>query len=258
MASGAEAARVKRDREDGVALGVNATPTFFIGRQVVSGAPDLDEFSRSIDQELAEQGVGLPSVPVPPAAPASTGASAPGPSKNLAKSPTASQKDVPAQGTNEPTPSFGLLGSASGGALSSFQTDAVTCSEAEAAKKQPTLINTSQLRVLLNGKTQPLFVDVRPAKEFAAGKIPGAINIPVDDMPQRWSTLPKDRVIVFYESGQSSGRYLRLRPRSRKNPAGAWLCVRSSQGVSGRPHGLGEIRIGSQQVNTQIMTSTSG
>ena len=35
--------------------------------------------------------------------------------------------------------------------------------------------------------------------------IPGAINIPVDDMPQRWSTLPKDRIIVFYESGKSSG-----------------------------------------------------
>jgi rhodanese-related sulfurtransferase len=46
-------------------------------------------------------------------------------------------------------------------------------------------------------------VDVRPAKEYAAGRIPGAINIPVDDMPQRWSTLPKDRVIVLYEGGRA-------------------------------------------------------
>ena len=50
-------------------------------------------------------------------------------------------------------------------------------------------------------------MDVRPAKEYAAGRIPGAINIPVDDMPQRWSTLPKDRVIVFYESGRSPGTF---------------------------------------------------
>ena len=81
----------------------------------------------------------------------------------------------------------------------------MACSEAEAAKKQPTLINTSQLRELLAGSSPPLFVDVRPAKEFANGSIPGAINIPVDDMPQRWNTLPKNRVIVFYESGRSSG-----------------------------------------------------
>ena len=44
---------------------------------------------------------------------------------------------------------------------------------------------------------------MRPAKEYAAGKIPGAINIPLDTLPQRWSTLPKDRVIVFNEGGRS-------------------------------------------------------
>ena len=98
-----------------------------------------------------------------------------------------------------------MLGSAPGDALSSFQSKGVTCSEADAAKKQPTLINTRQLRELITGKNKPLFVDVRPAKEYAAGRIPGAINIPVDDVPQRWNSLPKDRVVVFYESGKSSG-----------------------------------------------------
>lgn len=71
--------------------------------------------------------------------------------------------------------------------------------------KQPALINTGQLRDLLADKTKPLFVDVRPPKEYAARHIPGAINLPVDDMSQHWSTLPKDRIIVFYESGRSSG-----------------------------------------------------
>jgi protein-disulfide isomerase/rhodanese-related sulfurtransferase len=204
MASGAEAARVQRDREDGKALGVNSTPTFFIGRHVVANVPDLDEFSRIIDQELAAEGVGLSSAPTPPAALGPPAVSRPAETKNLPKPATASQKTAPAKATTEPAPSpFGLLGSAGGGALSSFQTGAGTCSEAEAAMKQPTLIDTSQLRQLLNGKTKPLFVDVRPAKEYAAGRIPGAINIPLDEMPQRWSTLPKDRVIVFYESGRS-------------------------------------------------------
>jgi protein-disulfide isomerase/rhodanese-related sulfurtransferase len=202
MTTGAMAARVERDRQDGLALGVAGTPTFFIGHQVASGVPDLDELSRMIDQELAAQGLGLSSPPQPAAA-ASTGASAPSEAKNPVKS--ASPKAAPARTTTEPPPSpFGLLGSAPGGALTSFQTG-VTCSDADAAKKQPTLINTSQLREILNGKNPPLFVDVRPAKEYAAGRIRGAINIPVDDMPQRWTTLPKDRIIVFYESGRSSG-----------------------------------------------------
>jgi rhodanese-related sulfurtransferase len=102
-------------------------------------------------------------------------------------------------------PSSISLFAPSGGVLSSFQSSTVTCSEADAAKQQPTLINTNELRQLLAASTQPLFVDVRPAKEYAAGHIPAAISIPVDDMPQRWNTLPKDRIIVFYESGHTSG-----------------------------------------------------
>jgi protein-disulfide isomerase/rhodanese-related sulfurtransferase len=206
MASGVEEARVRRDLEDGKALGVNATPTFFVGRQVTSNVPDLDEFSRLIDQELAAQGIGLSSAPAPPAAPASPATSRPAETKNPPKPAPASRTAAPAQVTTKPAPSsFGLFGSAPGGALSSFQSSGGGCSEAEALKKQPALINTSQLRELLGGTTKPLFVDVRPAKEYAAGRIPGAINIPVDDMPQRWSTLPKGRVIVFYEGGRSSG-----------------------------------------------------
>ena len=77
------------------------------------------------------------------------------------------------------------------------------CSEAEAAMKQPALIDSTQMKELLKGQTKPLFVDVRQAKEYAAGRIPGAINIPLDDMPQRWSTLPKDHLIVLYEGGRS-------------------------------------------------------
>jgi rhodanese-related sulfurtransferase len=205
MASNAEAARVKRDREDGLALGVNATPTFFIGRKVVSGAPDVEEFSQDIDKELSALGPGSNPASKSSATPATTQTAPPGPARNPNSLSAASQKTGTASTTPESAPSLvGTLGTAPGDAFSSFQSG-VACSEAEAAKKQPTLINTSQLRELLTGSSPPLFVDVRPAKEFASGSIPGAINIPVDDMPQRWNTLPKNRVIVFYESGRSSG-----------------------------------------------------
>jgi rhodanese-related sulfurtransferase/predicted DsbA family dithiol-disulfide isomerase len=205
MATSAEAAQVKRDREDGQALGVNSTPTFFVGRNAVADVPDFDEFSRLIDQELLAAGAGSPAASARSAAPGLPTTEASTESKNSAKRTNASQKTAPAPAASESTPSsFGLLGSASVGALTSFQSG-MACSEDEAAKKQPTLINTSQLRELLAGNSKPMFVDVRPAKEYAAGKISGAINIPADDVPKRWDTLPKDRTIVFYESGKSSG-----------------------------------------------------
>jgi protein-disulfide isomerase/rhodanese-related sulfurtransferase len=202
MASRAEEARVKRDHQDGKALGVNATPTFFIGHaDPISAAPDFDEFSRLIDQQLAEAGA----EPSSGAAPATSGATQPAESKTASTPASGSQPTGSAQATSQAaSPATGLFGSP-GGALSSFQGGGVTCSEAEAAKQQPTLINTSQLRELLAIATKPLLVDVRPANEFAQKRIPGAINVPVDDMPTKWSTLPKGRVIVFYESGRAAG-----------------------------------------------------
>ena len=191
MASGAQAARVNRDRQDGLALGVNVTPTIFIGRQVVSGAPDVEEFSRRIDQELAEQGAGVSSSLPTPTSPTARGASAPT-EKNKVPQPTTAPQAATAS-TPEPTSSsFGTLGSTPENAFSSFSDGGIACSEAEAAKKQPAMIDTRQLQDLLAAATtKPLFVDVRPAKEYAAGRIPDAINIPVDDMPKRWSTLPE-------------------------------------------------------------------
>ncbi len=203
MTSGTMTARVLRDREDGKALGVNATPTFFIGHSVLSGVPDVDEFSRAIDHELAS-----PRAATPPAAisanPAHGKSVAPTPAKTTAQPAKTTPSAVPQTASTEPAQPFGLFGSSPGGALGRFQTG-VACSEDEAKQKQPTLIDTNQLRQLMAGNSHPLFVDVRPAKEHAMGSIPGAINLPVDDVPKRWDTLPKDRLIVFFESGKSSG-----------------------------------------------------
>ena len=103
-------------------------------------------------------------------------------------------------------PSRDLLGATPGGFFAGFQaSSASACSEADAAKRQPTLIDSDELRQLLAGNPKPLFVDVRPPKDYATGRIPGALNVPVEDIEQRWGSLPRDRVIILYESGRSSG-----------------------------------------------------
>lgn len=44
-------------------------------------------------------------------------------------------------------------------------------------------------------------IDVRPASEYAAGHLPGAINIPVDELDARLRELPRDRDVVAYCRG---------------------------------------------------------
>jgi protein-disulfide isomerase/uncharacterized membrane protein len=55
LSSGEMRDRVQRDLEDGFALGVRATPTFFVGPKMVVGAIPLKQFAQLIDRELARQ-----------------------------------------------------------------------------------------------------------------------------------------------------------------------------------------------------------
>ena len=48
----------------------------------------------------------------------------------------------------------------------------------------------------------PFVLDVRTPREFAVSHLRGAVNVPVDDLRQRWETLPRDRRIwVVCRSG---------------------------------------------------------
>ncbi len=47
-------AQVEKDIQDGQAVGVKSTPTFFVNGQLVSGAQPVDVFSELIDQELSK------------------------------------------------------------------------------------------------------------------------------------------------------------------------------------------------------------
>lgn len=44
-------------------------------------------------------------------------------------------------------------------------------------------------------------LDVRPGDEFALGHLPGALNVPFDELERRLSELPKDQEIVAYCRG---------------------------------------------------------
>jgi len=44
-------------------------------------------------------------------------------------------------------------------------------------------------------------LDVRPAEEYAAGHLPGAINMPIERLDGHWAKLPKRKEIVAYCRG---------------------------------------------------------
>ena len=49
-----------------------------------------------------------------------------------------------------------------------------------------------------SAEQRPFVLDVRTAKEFAAGWIPGAVNVPVDELRSRLDELPRERAIAVY------------------------------------------------------------
>jgi len=222
LISGAVAGHVRQDVEDGRALGVRATPTFFIGQQRVEGVLTAAQFSQLVAGQLANLGVTMAGKVEPgataaaPKKPTSNAAA----TRNLLKESAATTQPIPStrKASTDPGQALtgflgaapggfvaGLQGAAPSGPFAAWQATGGACSEADAAKKQPTLIDTQELRQLLTNNARPLFVDVRPASDYAAGRIPGAISLPADEIDRRWNTLPKDRTIILYESGVSSG-----------------------------------------------------
>ncbi len=73
---------------------------------------------------------------------------------------------------------------------------------------------------------QPFLLDVRTPQEFVAGHIPGAVNIPVDDLRRRFSELPRDRQIAAYcqvgQRGYLATRILTQHGLSGSNIAGGY------------------------------------
>lgn len=63
------------------------------------------------------------------------------------------------------------------------------------------LLTKEELATRLRQKADLLVLDVRPAEEYAAGHVPGALSIPVAELKRRLKELPKNKEIVAYCRG---------------------------------------------------------
>ena len=72
-----------------------------------------------------------------------------------------------------------------------------------AGAAEPGEISAREAWALVQAGDAPFFVDVRTPQEFAAGHVPGAVNIPRDQIPQRRAELAaaQDRLVVYCERG---------------------------------------------------------
>ena len=85
--------------------------------------------------------------------------------------------------------------------------------EIEVAPPAATQAETPSSQAVAN---EPVYVDVRTPEEFATGHLAGAINIPHDQMEQRWEELAafEDREMVVYcRTGRRSGIALEVLER---------------------------------------------
>jgi rhodanese-related sulfurtransferase len=57
-----------------------------------------------------------------------------------------------------------------------------------------------------SGDAAPFVLDVRTPEEFVAGHVPGAVNIPYDQIAARLAEVPKDKDVVLYcRTGRRAG-----------------------------------------------------
>lgn len=52
--------------------------------------------------------------------------------------------------------------------------------------------------LLATDRSSVMLLDVRTAEEFSFGSLPGAVNIPLDDLRERMQELPKDKEIIVF------------------------------------------------------------
>ncbi len=71
---------------------------------------------------------------------------------------------------------------------------------------QPGVVDGEQARKLVQAGVH--VVDVRTPEEFGSGHVPGAVNIPFDQMPARYAELgpPTTPVLVYCKSGRRSAK----------------------------------------------------
>lgn len=92
------------------------------------------------------------------------------------------------------------------------------------------LASAADLRAALAADPRPVVLDVRTAKEWDAGHLPGAVHVPVDDLRARAEVLPRSgRIYVYCRSGFRGHLAVRmLKARGFNdvvNVTGGWLAM---------------------------------
>ena len=91
-------------------------------------------------------------------------------------------------------------------------------------------IDVPSLLVDARRRTRPLVLDVRTPEEFAAGHIPHAVNVPIDELRSRLAELPAGRAIVAYcqvgQRGYLATRILRQSGKDAVNLSGGYRTYR--------------------------------
>ncbi len=181
MADPATAARVERDVADGRALGVRATPTFFLARRHIEGPLPLAQFEQMLREEIAAA--------MPANAEKSVTAATTGKKPPSSKAPPAAAAGL----------TFG--GSSSGGFLT-VQGASTDCDENAPSGPDVPMIRTADAEKLFHSGAA--FVDVRAADDYAKAHIASAKNVPFTEAGSRAGELPRDRTIVLYEANRGS------------------------------------------------------
>jgi phage shock protein E len=77
------------------------------------------------------------------------------------------------------------------------------CESSTANKGTP--VSSAELNNRIQDGSAPAILDVRTPEEFANGQIPGAVNIPFDELASQADNLPfspTDEIVVYCRSGR--------------------------------------------------------
>ena len=80
----------------------------------------------------------------------------------------------------------------------------VSCGDSKPSD-QPQTIAGAELAERIRAGDAPFILDVRSRREFNRGHIPGAVNVPYDELPGRLGELDGDKdteVVVYCQTGQ--------------------------------------------------------
>ena len=71
---------------------------------------------------------------------------------------------------------------------------------------EPPTVAVADLPQASQGPGAPVYLDVREDEEFAAGHVPGALHVPLAELPERAGELPDAPVLTLCRTGGRAGR----------------------------------------------------